>query len=101
MADGITLPVRWLPALQALKRPRPLWFRITSARMLRAELPAQRKRTLTRRAFITIASDFDPDSHAQQLLASPDFVPCTQHASFAGTTGSQQDVSFAMSVSSP
>ena len=37
-----------LPALKARKRPWPMagWFRMDSARMLRAELPVQTKSTL-------------------------------------------------------
>src|SRR6201995_4896326 len=46
MAPGRTEPEGWLPALNAVKLPSDLWFRMASAMMDRAELPVQRKRTL-------------------------------------------------------
>ena len=42
-AIGWTAPWGRLPALKARKRPAPSRSRIASARMLRAELPVQRK----------------------------------------------------------
>jgi len=42
----VTSPFGWEPADQALNRPCPTRFRIASARIDRAELPVQRKRTL-------------------------------------------------------
>src|SRR4029077_534315 len=45
-ANGFTVPVGWLPALNAANWPFPSELRITSAMILRAELPVQRKSTL-------------------------------------------------------
>jgi hypothetical protein len=45
-ASGCTLPLGKLPALKPLKRPFPQCSTSTSARVLRAELPVQRNRTL-------------------------------------------------------
>ena len=45
-AMGCTVPLGWLPALIARKRPVPRVPKAASARMLRAELPVQRKSTL-------------------------------------------------------
>jgi hypothetical protein len=45
-ARGWTSPFGWLPAEKDRNRPAPQRARSASARMLRAELPVQRKRTL-------------------------------------------------------
>ena len=44
--NGFSWPVGWLPALYARNLPCPRWLRYASARMPRAELSVQRKRTL-------------------------------------------------------
>jgi hypothetical protein len=45
-ARGCTAPFGWLPALKALNLPLARWFRIDSARMLRAEFPVHKNKTL-------------------------------------------------------
>src|SRR5215469_14719560 len=45
-ASGLTVPLGWLPALNAVKFGLPLQFRMASAIIERAELPVQRKSTL-------------------------------------------------------
>jgi hypothetical protein len=45
-ANGCTLPLGWLPALNAWNRPRPQKFSSASAMTLRAELPVQRNNTV-------------------------------------------------------
>src|SRR5580693_10455055 len=45
-ASGRSAPEAWLPALKAVNRGPPLWFRIASAMMERAEFPVQRNKTL-------------------------------------------------------
>src|SRR6202011_6322732 len=45
-ANGLTIPLGWLPAEKALKRPAPSFRRMLSAMIERALLPVQRKRTL-------------------------------------------------------
>src|SRR5919198_1193814 len=52
MANGFTVPFGWLPAENALKRPRPSLRRIDSARIERAVFPVQRNRTLNARSGI-------------------------------------------------
>src|SRR5487761_1976964 len=55
IANGFTLPAGWLPALNPRKRPLPMPLRMASARMLRAELPVHRNRTLNTRSLIWAA----------------------------------------------
>jgi hypothetical protein len=46
MANGWTTPCGWLPALYAVNRGFPLWFKIPSARIDRARFPVHKKSTL-------------------------------------------------------
>jgi hypothetical protein len=46
VAKGITVPFGWLAAEKALKCPAPSFRRMASARIERAVLAVQRKRTL-------------------------------------------------------
>src|SRR5689334_7301779 len=52
IANGLTVPLGWLPAENDLKRPGPSLRRIDSARIERAVLPVQRNRTLNVRSDI-------------------------------------------------
>src|SRR6202142_2999655 len=47
-ASGLTKPEGWLPALYAVKVGRPLWLRIASAMIDRAEFPVHKNSTLYR-----------------------------------------------------
>ena len=95
------LPVGWLPTLYPRNFVRPTEFRIDSARMLRAELPVQRKRTLKTRSVAGMPQVCQFEQQAAFVFVSADADAVPQHALFPSPQALPCDSSPRVAPSSP